>query len=57
MNTHSKIHLVVSGAGVEEIEVLYPPGQRQAAWLLCLQLLPQLERLERTLTETTPVSL
>ena len=44
-------HLTLSSRGVEQIEVLYPPGRRQAAWLLCRQLLPALERLEQTLAE------
>jgi hypothetical protein len=43
--------LTLSGREIEQIEVLYPPGQRDQAWLLCRQLLPTLERLERTLTE------
>jgi hypothetical protein len=44
-------HLTLSSRGVEQIEVLYPPGQRDQAWLLCRQLLPELERLEQTLAE------
>jgi len=41
----------MSNRGVEEIEVVCPPGQRSQAWLLCRQLLPQLETLEQSLTE------
>ena len=53
MNTiHPKINLILSVSGVEQIEVLYPPGQRSRAWLLCRQILPQLERLEQSLAET-----
>jgi hypothetical protein len=51
MKTHPKINLVFSPVGVEQIEVLYPPGQRDQAWLLCRQILPQLERLEQSLAE------
>src|SRR5690242_19426059 len=53
MKTDPKVHLVVSPSGVEQIEVLYPPGQREGAWLICRQLLPHLERLDCTLTNTT----
>jgi hypothetical protein len=49
MKAHPKINLVLSTLGVEQIEVLYSPGQRDQAWLLCRQLLPALERLEQTL--------
>jgi hypothetical protein len=49
-------HITVSSRGVEQIEVLYPPGQRDQAWLLCRQLLLELERLEQNLAETVPVS-
>jgi len=51
MKFHPEICLVLSPSGVEQIEVLYPPGQRDQAWLLCRQLLPELERLEHTLAE------
>jgi hypothetical protein len=51
MTTDAKIRLILSAVGVEQIEVLYPEGQRDQAWLLCGQLLPQLERLEQSLTE------
>jgi hypothetical protein len=51
MKNHPKINLVLSPLGVEQIEVLYPPGQRDAAWLLCRQLLPQLQRMEQSLAE------
>jgi hypothetical protein len=46
----------LSSQGVEQIEVLYPPGQRQAAWLLCRQLLPHLEGLDRGLAETVHIT-
>jgi hypothetical protein len=49
-------HLTLSSRGVEQMQVLYPPGQRDQAWLLCRQLLPELERLEQNLAETVPVS-
>ena len=43
--------LSVSNRQVKQIEVLYPSGQRQIAWILCRQVLPQLEKMERLLGE------
>jgi hypothetical protein len=51
MKSYSEIHLVLSPSEIEQIEVLYPPGQRDQAWLLCRRLIPELERLEQTLAE------
>jgi len=51
MKKHPKINLVLSNSGVEQIEVVYPPGQRSQAWLLCQQILPELGRLEQSLME------
>jgi len=48
--------LSLSNRRVEQIEVLHPPGQRQVAWLLCRQLLPELEKLEQTLAESISAS-
>jgi hypothetical protein len=46
-----KMYVSLSSRGVEQIEVLYQPGQRDRAWLLCRQLLPQLEMLEQALSK------
>ena len=54
MTKHPRINLVLSASGVELIELLYPHGQRSQAWLLCRQILPQLERLEQSLAENEP---
>lgn len=48
-------YLTMSDRRVEEIEVVYPIGQRPNAWLLCQQLLRELERLERSLAESEGV--
>ena len=47
-----KMYLSLSSQGVEQIDVLYPQGQREQAWLLCRQILPHLEGLDRGLAET-----
>ena len=42
-------HLTMSDRRVEEIEVVYAPGQRNRAWELCQKILPELEKLEESL--------
>lgn len=36
------LNIVVSAKGVEQVEVLYRPSQRDEAWKLCLDYLPLL---------------
>jgi hypothetical protein len=40
MKTYPKAQVLFSRAGVENIEVLYLPGQRTQAWQFCQALLP-----------------
>ena len=49
MNCPLTTYLTMSDHRVEEIEVVYAPGQRNRAWSLCQQILPELERLEQSL--------
>lgn len=49
MLNYPKIRLLLSNTGVDEIEVLYLPGQRREAWELCQELLPRLQALETTI--------
>jgi hypothetical protein len=39
-------YVTVSPRGVEEIEVLYPPGQRGKAWQFCQDLFPSVRNLD-----------
>jgi hypothetical protein len=43
------MYLSLSSQGVEEIEVLYPPGQREEAWKFCRECLPQVAKLDSDL--------
>lgn len=49
MNWPLRMYLTLSDRSVEEIEVVFAPGQRDRAWRLCQQVLPELERLEASL--------
>ena len=40
MKTYPKAQVLFSRAGVENVEVLYLPGQRAVAWQFCQALLP-----------------
>jgi hypothetical protein len=46
MKTYPKAQVQFSRAGVENVEVLYLPGQRSEAWQFCQDLLPLVGELD-----------
>jgi len=40
------VRVLLSVSGVEEIEILYLPGQRTKSWTFCQRLLPAIQELD-----------
>jgi hypothetical protein len=53
MNCPLATYLTIFDRRIAEIEVVYAPGQRNRAWSLCQQILPELERLEQSLSASS----